>query len=224
MSNTKQSPSKELGLKFIFKLIIGATFLLFFITSGILTIQRGHLLLGLSFFILSATVFIPHHYLRITQPLKWVIIIFLYIILAGISGRDIVPEAPKYKHFELSQEFKIVFEESTFSMMIKEVQQDSKIISQDKEVTTLGNFLIVKTEVENLGAQSADFVFKENPQLIDNQNRTFSLYGANIPTGKLHPNVAKEISYVFEIPKDASELKLIVKDKTKIIKSINLGR
>ena len=223
MGNANQKPAKELSLKGIFKFIIGATVLLFFVTSGILTVGRGHLLLGVMFFILSGSTFIPHSYLRVTQPLKWVIIIFLYIVLAGISGRDIKPEEPKYERYNLLQEFKISSGEDTFLMTVKEVQQESNIVVQDKTVTTSGVFLIVKTEIENLGSQSVDFKFAKDPELRDGENRLYSLYGASIPAGKLNPNVAKEISYVFEIPKDATELKFIVRDRTKAIKLINLS-
>jgi aromatic ring hydroxylase len=50
------------------------------------------------------------------------------------------------------------------------------------------------------------------------------LYGTGITVGKLQPSVAKEVSYVFEIPKDATGLKFIVRDKTEVAKSVDLKK
>ena len=70
-----------------------------------------------------------------------------------------------------------------------------------------------------------DFKFEKNPELKDNQNRLYTLYATSMPTGgKLQPSVAKEVSYIFEIPKEASGLKFIVRDKTEVAKSVDLKR
>jgi len=224
MVNQVNTPPKELGLKAIFKFIFSALFLIFFAASGIASIKNGQLVIGILFFVLSALIFVPHRFLRITQPLKWVILIIFYIVLLGMSGRSLPPKEQKYEYFNLGQQFNLVLGNNTFSMTVQKTQTDNKIIAKDKEVTTSGHFLIVKTEVVNPGSEAADFRLSTDPKLTDGQNRIYTLYGAKIPESKLQPSVSKEVSYVFEIPKDASGLKFIIKDKTGVAKSVDLKR
>jgi hypothetical protein len=108
--------------------------------------------------------------------------------------------------------------------VVKEVKQDTKMIASGKDVTTSGYFLVVVADITNLGSEAVDFKLEKDPELKDAQNRSYTLYGAKIAEGKLQPSVAKEFSYVFEIPKDSTGLKFIIKDKSDIAKSIDLKR
>ncbi len=224
MKNPGNKEGKELGLKTIFKYILGALFFLFFIFSGVVTIKAGQIIVGILFFVLAALSLIPHNRLRVTTSLKWVILSILFTVLLAISGRNAPPKEQKYDSFRLGQKFDMAFGNNKFSMVVREVKNNAKISVSGKDVATSGTFIIVTGDIINLGSEATEFKFKEDPKLKDGQNRLFSLYGAAIPVGKLQPSVAKEVSYVFEIPKDATELKFIVKDKTDIAKSVDLGK
>ena len=221
---TGNKPVKEFGIKTLIMYIISALFLLFFITSGILSIKAGHFVGGVLYFVLAALVFVPHHRLRITTPLKFIFLVVLFIVVAGINGRNTPPAAQKYEYFGLGDKFNMAFGNNTFSMVVKEMKYNAKINVAGKDVATSGYFIIVVGDIVNLGSEAVDFKLKENPKVTDKQNRSYSLYGIGLTVGTLQPSVAKEVSYVFEIPKDATGLSFIIKDKTDVAKSIDLKR
>lgn len=224
MKDLTNKKIKEVSLKNIFSFIINGLLLLFLIILGIETIKTGQVVIGFLYFILSALVLVPHHFLRITHALKIVIIVILFIVVATINGKNTPPVEQKYETFDLNQEFNIAFGKNTFSMVIKEAKPNSKISVSGKDVTTSGSFIIVVGNIKNTDSEAVDFKFKTDPELMDNQGRFYTLYGAVIPIGKLQPSVAKEVSFVYEIPKDASGLKFVVKDKTVIAKSVDLKK
>ncbi|MFH1899642.1 MAG: DUF4352 domain-containing protein [Patescibacteria group bacterium] len=215
---------KEISLKTVVRYIFNALLLIFFIFSGVVTVKAGQLIVGILYYVLAVLIIVPHHRLKVTQSLKFVILIILFFILTIISGVNNTPEKQKYEYFSLAQEFNLKYGGNTYSIVVRDVRQETKIIVQEKEVTTSGYFLIVRLDIVNLGSESIDFKLGKNPELIDNQDRRYTLYGSNIPAGKLQPSVAKEVSYFFEIPKDASGLKFIIKDGSVIAKSIDLKR
>ena len=216
--------TKEISLKNVFTYILGALFLIFFITSGIITIKEGKIVIGILYFVLSILVLIPHHRLKVTQSLKFVILIILFVVLAGMSGSGSSPAKQKYEYFDLGEKFNLASGNNTFSIVVREAKHDAKISISGKEVTTSGYFIIVTGDIVNLGSEPIDFKFGKDPELKDGQNRLYTLYGTGLAVGKLQPSVAKEVSYVFEIPKDATGLKFIVRDKTEVAKSIDLKR
>ena len=226
MKNSVNKEVKEIGIKSIFSFAVNALLIFFLIILGIETIKIGQLLFGLLYFVLSILVLVPHHFLRVTHALKVVIIVVLFVVVAGISGSGKPPTEQKYEHFGLGGEFNLTFGNNTFSMMVKEAQRDYKFGSSEKEVpTTSGIFLNIKADIVNLGSEAVDFKFGKTPELKDNQNRLYTLYATSMPVGgKLQPSVAKEVSYIFEIPKEASGLKFIIRDKTDVAKSVDLKR
>ena len=128
--------TNEISLKTVFTYIIDAIFLLFFITSGIITVKEGKIVIGILFFILSAMVLIPHHRLKVTQSLKFVILIILFVVLAGMSGHKSTPKEQKYEYFGLGEKFNLTFGNNTFSIVVREAKHDAKISVSGKEVTT----------------------------------------------------------------------------------------
>jgi hypothetical protein len=145
-------------------------------------------------------------------------------VLAGISGRNTPPAEQKYGYFALGEKFNLTFGSNTFSMVVREAKYDAKISISGKDVATSGYFIIVTGDIVNLGSEAIDFKFRVTPELKDKQDRRYTLYGTALSVGKLQPSVAKEVSYVFEIPKDATGLEFIVRDKTDVAKSIDLKR
>jgi len=226
MKNSVNKEVKEIGIKSIFSFAVNALLIFFLIILGIETIKIGQLLFGLLYFVLSILVLVPHHFLRVTHALKVVIIVVLFVVVAGISGSGKPPTEQKYEYFGLGGKFNLTFGNNTFSMMVKEAQRDYKFGSSEKEVpTTSGIFLNIKADIVNLGSEAVDFKFGKTPELKDNQNRLYTLYATSMPVGgKLQPSVAKEVSYIFEIPKEASGLKFIIRDKTDVAKSVDLKR
>lgn len=224
MKNSENKEIKEIGLKTIFGYIFSALFLFFFIIIGIETIKAGQIVIGILYFVLSILVLVPHHLIRVTQSLKFVILIILFLVVAGISGSNTPPAEQKYEHFGLEEKFNLTFGNNTFSMVVREAKHDAKISVSGKEVATSGYFIIVTGDIVNLGSETVNFKFGKDPELKDGQNRLYTLYGTGLAVGKLQPSVAKEISYVFEIPKDATGLKFIIRDKTEVAKSVDLKR
>ncbi|MBU0534864.1 MAG: DUF4352 domain-containing protein [Patescibacteria group bacterium] len=222
--NTSSKKTREISLKTVFTYIFGALFLIFFLFSGVVTIKAGQLVIGVLYFILAVLVLVPHHHLRVTKTLKFVIFVVLFFVLAYFSGRSTPPVAQKYEYFALGEIFNIAFGNNTFSMVVREAKHDAKISISGKEVTTSGYFIIVTGDIVNLGSEAVDFKFSVTPELKDKQDRRYTLYGTGLAVGKLQPGVAKEVSYVFEIPKDATGLEFIVSDKTDVAKSVDLKR
>lgn len=222
--NTGNKTVREMSLKTVIGYIFNALILVFFIFSGVVTVKAGQLFVGILYYALAALVVVPHHLLRVTKSLKFVILVIVFFILTVISGANNTPEKQKYEYFNLAQEFNLKYGGNTYSVVVQDVRQETKIIVQQKEVTTSGYFLIVRATIVNLGSEAIDFKLGKTPELLDSQDRHYTLYGSNIPTGKLQPSVAKEVSYFFEIPKDASGLKFIIKDGSVVSKSIDLKR
>jgi hypothetical protein len=224
VADTDKKETKEFGLGNVVTFIINGLFLVFFITSGILSFNEKKLVVSFFYFGLAALSVVPHRLLRVTQALKVVILIILFVILASVAAIGKPAAEQKYENYKLGQKFNVAYGSNTFSIVVKGMKNDAKISVSGKEITTSGYFIIVTGEITNLSSEAVEFKFKSDPELKDGQGRAYTLYGASIPLGKLQPSVAKEASYVFEVPKDASGLKFIAKDKSDIIKSVDLGR
>lgn len=233
MEQIKTKTLKDVGIKTVLAYIVGALMVGFIIITGVESIKLGFVIVGILFFALAVLVVIPHHRLRVTLPLKFIIIVILYVILAAVMGRGgSTTKEQKYENFTLNQKATLTFGNNNFSMMLREVKQETKIKVNDKgvekEATTSGYFLIITGDIINLGSEPVNFpfgsLFGNDPELKDSQNKRYSLYGSSIASGQLQPSVSKEFSYFFEIPKEASGLKFVVKDKTDIIKSFDLKR
>lgn len=215
---------KEIGLKSVLTFIINGLFSVFFVSSGLLNFKEKKIAAGILYFVLAVLAVIPHRFLRVTQTLKVIILIILFVALASFAARGDPAIEQKYENFSLGQKFDLTSGKNTFSMVVRQAKNNAKISVSGKEVTTSGSFIIVTGDITNLGSEALEFKFRKDPELKDSQSRVFTLYGAAIPVGKLQPSVAKEVSYVFEIPNDATELKFIVWDKTDIAKSIDLKK
>ncbi len=225
MAKIDSGATKEIGLKTIFTFIVNGLFSAFFITSGVINFKEKKIIAGLLYLVLAALAVVPHRLLRVTQALKIVILIILFVILAGFAAKGDPVAEQKYENFNLGQKFNLEFGKNTFSMVVKKVKYDAKLSTELKEeITTSGSFIIVTVDIVNLGSEAVVFKLGTNPELKDDQDRHYTLYGKGITVEKLQPGVAKEVSYVFEIPKDATELKFIVRDKTNIAKSVDLKK
>jgi len=222
MKKEDKKPIKEIKLWtiicWIFSILAGVIALF----SGIFTIQAGQFFLGLLFFVLAVFVFIPRKYLRISRPLKGVIFIVLYFIFLAINGFNTPVLEPQYEYYNLGQSFNLTFEDNVFSMIIYNVSAETDIILDGKEIFSSGFYLLVNGGLKNLGKNSLGLSFES--ELEDNQNNSYSLFAFDFGVGALQPNLERKFSNTFEIPKDISGLKFIVKDKTNIIKVINLER
>jgi len=224
MKNPENKEIRELGLKTIITFILNGLFSVFFVTSGVINFKKK-IVVSFLYFGLATLAVIPHRFLRVTQALKVVILIILFVILATLAAKGDPIAEQKYENFSLGQEFNLAFGNNTFSMVVKEVDHDAKLSTELKEkLTTSGSFIIVRVDVVNLGSEAIVFKLGTNPELKDDQDRHFTLYGKALTVGNLQPGVAKEVSYVFEVPKDAPGLKFIVRDKTDIAKSVDLKK
>lgn len=224
MVNTDNKTTKEIGLKTVFTFILNSLFSVFFVTSGVINFKKK-IIVSFLYFGLAALAVIPHRFLRVTQALKVVILIVLFVILAGVAARGDPVAEQKFENFSLGQKFEMAFGNNKFSMVVKKVQHDAKLSTELKEeITTSGSFIIVTVDIVNLGSEAVIFKLGTDPELKDDQDRHYTLYGKSLKVGNLQPGVAKEAPYVFEVPKDATGLKFIVRDKTNIAKSVDLKR
>lgn len=215
---------KEFGIKNVLGLIISAIFFIFFIASTIITIKAGQLIIGILYLFLALLVLVPHHRLRVTSPLKFLIISILFIVVAGINAKNVKPADQKYEYFKLNEVFNLKVGDKTFPTTIQKVSQETQIVLSEKVVATSGYFLVVTGDIKNSGSEAVDFSFPKEPMLKDAQGRNYSLYAKTLANVKLQPSVAKSFSFVFEIPKDSTGLSFIIKDKTDTAKSIDLKR
>ena len=222
MKKENKKSLKEIGLWtitcWIFYVLAGLTA----IFSGVVTIQADQFFTGLLFFVLAIFTLIPRKYLRISRPLKVVIFIALYFTLLIISGFNAPTPEQQYEYYNLGQPFDLKFEDDIFSMTIYNVSAETEIVFEGQEISSSGVYLFVNGGVKNLGKNSLDFGFES--ELKDNQNNSYSLFAFDFGVGALQPNLERKFSNIFEIPKDISGLSFIVKDKTNIIKVINLEK
>lgn len=224
MKSTGNKEVKEFGLRALLTLIVNGLLSAFFVTSGILNFKVNKIIVGFFYFTLAVLAIIPHRFLRVTQTLKIVILIILFVILAGVAAKGDPVVEQKYEYYTLGQKFNLKSGNDTFSMTVKSTNNNAKLSVAGKDVSTSGYFVIVTGDITNLGTEAINFKFSKDPELKDGQDRSYSLYGAALAVGKLQPSVAKEVSYVFEIPKDATKLVFIIRDKTDVAKSIDLKR
>lgn len=223
MGKIDNKETKEIGLKTVFAFLLNGLFIAFFTVSGIINF-KDKTIASLFYFVLAILAAIPHKFLRVTQTLKIIFLIILFVILAGVTARGDPVVEQKYEHYKLGQEYNLKFGNNTFLVTAKEVSQETKIVVQGKETTTTGIFLVVKTDITIVGSEAVDFITGKDLELKDDKERVYTLYGANIPPGKLQPSVAKRVLYIFEVPKDAKGLNFIFKDKTDIAKSVDLRK
>jgi hypothetical protein len=97
----------------------------------------------------------------------------------------------------------------------KELKSDNQFIDAK---TTSGKFVRVRFEVENQGTESASYA---GVDLVDGKGRTFKPYDERfsfVPEGEgcvleqLNPNLVKTCTEIFELPADATGLKVVAGD------------
>ena len=110
---------------------------------------------------------------------------------------------------------------------------ESRLPGFYKDKTTTGKFIEVTFVVENLSGSTQNFV--STPKIVDSQSREFDKaeeYWGYVPKdmdfvgATLQPNIPKQAVVIYELPQDATGLKLKVSDFGIIYKKsalINLG-
>ena len=197
------------------------------IFSAIVTIKAGQIFIGLLFFIPGIFAAVPKKYLRISRALKVIIFIVVYFTLIIISGLDAPKPEQQYEYYVLGDLFNLTYGEEVFSMKIENITKITQIMSDNgQNLTTSGFYLFLNGEITNLGKTTVHntnlFGAKFISELKDNQDNTYTLFGTNTQVEGFQPNLEKEFYYVFEIPKQASGLKVFIEDKTKVIKIVSL--
>jgi hypothetical protein len=224
--NKGNRPVKEFGtgITKAFGFIISFVFCSFFIISTIVTIKDGHLIYGILYLLLAILVLVPHHRLRVTSVLKYIIISILFVLVAFLNGRSNPLVEQKYEYFKLNDTVNLTVGNKIFPTIVHKVGQETKIMLGGNVVTTTGYFLIVDGDITNTGLEAINFKFPTNPALKDAQGRTYSLRAITASELKLQPSVTTSFSFVFEVPKDSTGLSFIIKDSTDIAKSVDLKR
>ncbi len=218
----KQPPIKEIGVWIVTCWIFAGFAGLISVFSGIVTIKAGQLFIGLLFLVFGAFVFVPRKYLRISKPLKVIIFILAYFTLLIISGINAPKPEQQYEYYNLEQPFNLTFGNNVFSMKIKNISKETQIIvNNGQNISSSGFYLFVNGEITNLGKVTSDLQFES--ELKDSKDNLYILFATDTRVGGFQPNLEKKFYNVFEIPKSASGLKFFVKDKTKVIKVVDLG-
>jgi hypothetical protein len=220
MEKENRKPIREIGIREIIRwmfIILGE---LLFVASGIITIQEGQFLIGILLFVLAALVFVPRRFFRISKALKVVILAIIYFALLAMSGLDAPTPEQQYEHYSLEQPFNLTFGENAFSVVINDVDTDTKLIVDEEEISTPGLYFFVNCAVTNLEKVPLSFDFQS--ELRDSEDNLYTPIATSGDLDAVQPNLERKFSYIFEIPKEISGLKLIVKDKTDIHKMIDL--
>mgnify|MGYP001575766584 CR=1 FL=1 len=216
-----KQPIKEIGVWIVTCWIFVGLAGLISIFSGIVTIKAGQLFVGLLFLVFGVFVFVPRKYLRISRPLKVIIFIFAYFILLIISGINAPKPEQQYEYYNLEQPFNLTFGSNIFSMKINNISKETQIIvNNEQNISSSGFYLFVNGELTNLGKVTSDLQFKS--ELKDSEDNLYTLFATDTRVGGFQPNLEKNFYNVFEISKKALGLKFFVKDKTNIIKVVNL--
>jgi len=226
MKNQKE-PVKEIGVWNVTCWVFVGLAVLFSIFSAVATIKAGQILIGLLFFIPGIFAAVPKKYLRISRPLKVIIFIVVYFTLLIISGLDSPKPEQQYEYYNLGDSFNLTYGEEIFSMKINNITKETQIMVNDgQNITTSGFYLLVNGGITNLGKityhNTGLFDVKFVSELKDNQDNTYILFATNNRVNGFQPNLEKSFYDIFEISKQASGLKFFVKDKTKVIKVVNL--
>ncbi len=221
MKKEKKQPTKEIGVWtvtcWVFLGLAGAIS----VFSGVVTIKAGQLFVGILFLVWGAFVFVPRKYLRISRPLKVIIFILVYFTLLIISGINAPKPEQQYEYYNLEQPFNLSFGNSVFSMKINNISKEIQIlVNNGQNLSSSGFYLFINGKITNLGKIPSDLQF--DSELKDSEDNLYTLFATDTRAGEFQPNLEKKFYNVFEIPKQASGLKFFVKDRTKIIKVVNL--
>ncbi|MFZ2664559.1 MAG: hypothetical protein WAX66_04320 [Patescibacteria group bacterium] len=222
--NSSSESSKLFGFKELFKIVINAVVIVIIISTGGVLFIAGHVIPGILFCLLSLVVLVPQKYLKVTNSIKLIIICIIYAILATMFGNKMPKTEVKYENYDLRQEFNLNLPTSIFIMSVQKVSTSEKVNIDSKEVTTTGNFIEVRGIVKNSGSSPAVFKLTKPMELKDSQNRIFTLKASSISSEAMQPSVGNEFLFIFETPKDATGLILVVYDKTDTAKAINLKK
>ncbi len=221
MKKEKQEPVTEIGVGTIVRWAFAILGGLLSVLSAIVTIKAGQVFIGLLFFIPGIFVFIPKQHLRISRPLKTIIFIVAYFVLLIMSGMNTPQPEQQYEYYGLGQSFNITFGNDVFSMKIDNITKETTMkINNNQNLTSSGFYIFVNGGITNLGKTTLDLKFTS--ELKDGQNNTYSLFAKDTKVGGFQPGLEKEFYHVFETPKQVSGLKFFIKDKTSIIKVVNL--
>jgi len=155
----------------------------------------------------------------------WLIIVAVIIIIASVSGGEkketILEETSAI--YSINQDVKVgevrwkLISIKDRDNILKASESRYPTIAKDK--TTIGKFIEITMEVENLGTEMKSV---SNLDIIDNKNRKFiaaSDVSEWIPEDKemfllsnLNPNMPQQFTDIYEIPADAIGLKVKVGD------------
>ena len=155
----------------------------------------------------------------------WLIVIFVIIIVASISGGEKKEITSKETStiYSINQDVKVsdvrwkLIDVKNRGSVLKASESQYPTITKDK--TTAGKFIEITMEVENLGTEMKSV---SNLHIVDNKNREFipaSDTSEWIPEEKemfllsnLNPNMPQQFTDIYEIPADATDLKVKVGD------------
>ena len=215
-----KKPAREIGVWTIFRWIFILLSGLLFVFSGIVTIQANQLFIGVLFLIFAVFIFIPRKFFRISKALKVVILIIIYFTLLIISGLNTPTPEQQYEYYNLKQPFNLTFGDNVFSVFIDSVDAETQIVVDEQEISSSGFYFSVKGSVTNLGKIPLNFDFRS--ELRDSQDNLYTLMAFAGGLNAIQPNLERKFSAIFEIPKEASGLKFIIKDETGVDKIVDL--
>lgn len=208
---------KEVGFITVINSIVGVILVIFSISTLIMKLFLPAVL----FLIFAVFIFFPQKILKFNKWIKLLIVILGFFLILIIIGFNSPKQNPEFVNYNLNEEFIISYNKVNFSMIVYNSTKEEKILVGGEEKTTNGIFLVITGSVNNLGDTSSGFTFSS--ALLDSQNRTYSLYSANLGEGAIQPGIKRDFINVFEIPKEISGLKFFVGDETNIFRLISLG-
>ena len=216
LAKEKEVQKKEVGFITVVDAIVGIIVAIF----CLLALIGGFYLIGALFFVLTIFIFLPQKVLKFSKWLKLLIGIVGFFVLLAIIGLNLPSQESVFEIYSLNEPFILNYDEVNLSMVVYNATKEDKIILNGEERTSEGFFIKVNGALINLVKLPVNIGI--NVWIMDSQNNSYTPLGYNLGEGPLQPNLRREIFHIFEIPKQSSGLKLFIKDKTKIIKVVDL--
>jgi hypothetical protein len=221
-TDIEKIPKKDIGLWMVVSFILAILAALLSIFSGVVTIKAGQFFVGVLFFILAGFLFVPKKYVKITGVLKGTIFVIVYFTLILISGWNAPQPLQQYEYYSLGQSFNLTSDEAVFSITIYNTSTSANLKIDGKETTSSGAYLYVNGVLTN--TEKIPAVFNLRSELRDSEDNLYNLLAINLGVGSFQPNLERNFSHIFEIPKDVSGLEFSIKDRNKVIKVVSLDR
>ena len=202
----------------IFNIILG----LFALIIGIMAIFYEKYLFVVLYMLLGVFTFLPKKLIKISNWKKFLIALGIFIIISIMSAalNWNWSSNDNFVYHNMQETFILDTGAQNLSLIIYNTTKEETILVSGQQKTTTGYFLLINSEITNLGNSPVSV----NPayDIIDRQNQTYAGFGSSLAQESLQPNLGKQGYFVLELPDSAQGLKFRIRDD-RAIHVIDLG-